>query len=301
MDYLAKICDTGAQPGDVALSIGGDTYCYDFTERLAMHHKMWRLSGAKTVYWGCSIEPELLHNPAIAEDIRRYDLITARETISYEALRKVNPNTILVADSAFLLNTDGVCMPATTKDTEYVGINASPLIEEKELTPGIARENYYRLIEKILKDTDMSVLLIPHVVWEAVDDRQVLRGLYEKYADSGRVYMVEDCSCEQLKGYISRCRIFVGARTHATIAAYSSGVPTLAVGYSVKARGIAQDLFGTTENFVLPVQKLQTCNDLTRSFEWLLMHEREIREKLLTIVPIMKNRVLAGAEAVSKL
>lgn len=301
MDYLAKICDTGARPGDIALSIGGDTYCYDFTERLAMHHKMWKLFGAKTVYWGCSIEPELLNNPAIIEDVRRYDLITARETISYEALRKVNPNTILVADSAFMLNADEVGMPVSTKNAEYVGINSSPLIEEKELAPGIARENYCRLIEKILNDTDLSILLIPHVVWDAVDDRSVLSSLYEKYADSGRVYMVEDCSCEQLKGYISRCRFFVGARTHATIAAYSSGVPTLVVGYSVKARGIAQDLFGTTENYVLPVQELRADDDLTRNFEWLLMHEKEIREKLLTMIPIMKSRVLAGAKAISKL
>ena len=50
--------------------------------------------------------------------------------------------------------------------------------------------------------------------------------------------------------------MFIGARTHATIAAYSSCVPTLVVGYSIKARGIAKDLFGTDEGYVLPVQAL---------------------------------------------
>lgn len=57
--------------------------------------------------------------------------------------------------------------------------------------------------------------------------------------------------------------MFIGARTHATIAAYSSLVPTLVVGYSVKARGIARDLFGTEKNYVLPVQLLRKEEDLT--------------------------------------
>ena len=65
----------------------------------------------------------------------------------------------------------------------------------------------------------------------------------EKYKDSGRVCIVDDCNCMQLKYDISKCRFFVGARTHATIAAYSTCVPTLVVGYSVKSRGIARDLF----------------------------------------------------------
>ena len=67
----------------------------------------------------------------------------------------------------------------------------------------------------------------------------------------------------ELKGYIARCRFFVGARTHATIAAYSSCVPTLVLGYSVKSRGIARDLFGNEENYVLPVQSLQEPDELT--------------------------------------
>ncbi len=53
-------------------------------------------------------------------------------------------------------------------------------------------------------------------------------------------------------------------RTHATIAAYSTGVPTLVVGYSVKARGIARDLFGTEDGYVLPVQQLKESDELTK-------------------------------------
>jgi polysaccharide pyruvyl transferase WcaK-like protein len=64
----------------------------------------------------------------------------------------------------------------------------------------------------------MYVLLIPHVVLDHGDDRIINRYLFEKYKGSGRIAMIEDCKCEVIKGYISRCRFFVGARTHATIA-----------------------------------------------------------------------------------
>lgn len=78
---------------------------------------------------------------------------------------------------------------------------------------------------------------------------------------------IADATCEELKGFISRCRLFVGARTHATIAAYSTCVPTLVAGYSVKARGIAKDLFGSEENYVLPVQSLKNKDDLVKGFQ----------------------------------
>ena len=89
----------------------------------------------------------------------------------------------------------------------------------------------------------------------------------------------------QLKGYISRCRFFIGARTHATIAAYSTLVPTLVLGYSVKSRGIATDLFGTGEHYVLPVQQLCTADAMTDAFQWLMEHEEDIRSRLKAEMP----------------
>ena len=71
---------------------------------------------------------------------------------------------------------------------------------------------------------------------------------------------------EKLKGYISKCSFFVGARTHSTIAAYSSNIPTLVIGYSVKSKGIAKDLFGTYKGYVLPVQKLASENSLVDAY-----------------------------------
>ena len=74
-------------------------------------------------------------------------------------------------------------------------------------------------------------------------------------------------------------------RTHATIAAYSSCVPTLVVGYSIKARGIAKDLFGTDEGYVLPVQALAQKEDLVNAFDWLYQNAQAQKAHLQQIMP----------------
>ena len=97
--------------------------------------------------------------------------------------------------------------------------------------------------------------------------------------------MITDHNCMELKGYIARCNMFIGARTHSTIAAYSSCIPTLVVGYSVKALGIAKDLFGTTENYVVPTQGLKTGNELLEAFIWLDENKSQVRMHLEEIMP----------------
>ena len=222
--------------GDIALSIGGDNYCYADVNKYVMLHDMLKKRGAKTVLWGCSVEPEVAARPEIAADLARYDLITARETITYEALRQINPNTILVTDPAFQLDMKGTTLPENFVVGNTVGINLSPMAMENENVPGITWENYKALVEYILNETDMNIALVPHVVWPDGDDRGPLKKLYDAYSGSNRVCMIEDRSCEELKDVISKCRFFVGARTHSTIAAYSTGVPTLVLGYRVVDR-----------------------------------------------------------------
>lgn len=297
--YENRVADF-VKKGDIALSIGGDTYCYGNVMPLIRTHEMYKYGGLKTVYWGCSIEPELLEDPDIANDIRNFDLITARETISYEALKKINSNTVLVCDSAFLLPTKAVSFPENIK-TDVVGINTSPLVENREDSKGVIRKNYKKLIEYILNNTDMCIALIPHVVWNTADDMKTLNYFHEEYKHTNRVFLVDDCPCEDLKGYISKCRFFIGARTHSTIAAYSTCVPTLVVGYSVKARGIAKDLFGTWENYVLPAQEIKKTTELTDAFIWLQENERKIKEHLSTILPEYKSRINNGLVALNSL
>lgn len=269
------------------ISIGGDNYCYEsMIKDLILTNRMFHKNGGKTVLLGCSVEPASLQRQDMVQDMLQYEAIFARESITYEALKEVGvKNLYLYPDSAFTLDTKFLPLPEGFQEKNTIGINISPMIVDNEITDGITMKNYKALIQYILENTDMSIALIPHVVWERNDDRKTIQELYSYFKEEPRVMQLQDSSCEELKGYISRCRFFIGARTHATIAAYSSLVPTLVVGYSVKAKGIAKDLFGTYEHYVEPVQNLETKEQLLAAFQWLYKEEDNIKKQLETVMP----------------
>lgn len=286
--------------GDICLSVGGDNYCYGNQAELAHYNRAIHARGGKTVLWGCSVEPELVKNKAIARDLAMYDLITARETISYNALKTVNPHTVLVSDPAFVLDRVDMPLPDGWIEGKMIGVNASPLILESGNSMLILNA-YRKLIDRILDTTDCSVALIPHVVAPGNDDRQVLRLFFDEYLHTGRVLWVDDHNCEALKGFIARCRFFIGARTHATIAAYSSCVPTLVAGYSVKSRGIARDIFGTEEGYVVPVQGMTHDSELADAFEALWGKETQLRQYLENTMPAYSARAWQAVAPVKAL
>lgn len=79
------------------ISIGGDNYCYDnMLDRLISANRMFHRQGAKTVLYGCSIEPELLKRPEIMEDMKRYDAIVARESLTFAALQEAGIDKISI-------------------------------------------------------------------------------------------------------------------------------------------------------------------------------------------------------------
>lgn len=301
----------------LAISIGGDNYCYDnMLGDLRLANAAFTKNGTRTMLLGCSIEPELLERDDIVSDLMKYHTIIARESITYEALQQMLtergekqkafegaklPQILCYPDPAFTLGKKELPLPEGFAEGNTIGINVSPMIQDNERSGGITMENYKALVQYIIDHTDCQIALIPHVVWARNDDRKPIHELYECFQGTGRVLEIADGSCEELKGYISRCRMFVGARTHATIAAYSSQVPTLVVGYSVKARGIARDLFGTEENYVLPVQSLKEKDDLLNAFKWLMEKEDEIRAMLKQVMPAYQDKALQTGKEVDRL
>ena len=292
----------------LAVSIGGDNYCYDsMLNDLRLANGAFNKAGARTVLLGCSVEPELLKREDILKDLSEYHTIIARESITYEALqnafegREKRSVILNCPDPAFTLGKKELPLPEGFAEGNTIGINVSPMILDNEKQSGITLENYRTLIRYLIDETDMQIALIPHVVWQKNDDRKPIHQLYEEFKATGRVIEIPDGSCTELKGYIARCRFFIGARTHSTIAAYSSGVPTLVVGYSVKARGIAKDLFGTEENYVLPVQSLKQRDDLKKGFQWMMQREDEIRAHLKNIMPEYQKKACEAGREIDRL
>ncbi len=283
--------------GDIEISVGGDIYCYDDYPKYIQLHQMICRRGCKTILLGCSLNEKLFNDPKFVEDMKSYDYILARESLTYELLKKAGLKSIgLSPDSAFTLPKEEVQLPSNFVENNTVGINVSPLVMEREQEDNVLLDNYRNLIAYILNKTDYAVALIPHVIWEGNDDRSILNKLHDEFKKSERIAVIQDCNCMQLKGYIAKCRFFVGARTHATIAAYSTEVPTLVVGYSIKSRGIAKDIFGSEENYVIPIEQIKEENKLTQAFIWLQENENHIKEHLKKRMP----QYIKDAENVKK-
>lgn len=306
--------DEYLQECDAVISIGGDNYSLDYglvslfffvgiAERA--------LDMGKTVaLWGASVGPfsaERRVEKAMLEHLNRLHMISIRESHSLRYLEAlgIRNDVVEVVDSAFVLAREPVDMrpfwPAVPGGG-VLALNFSPVMEKfagpqrgAPLTDEIAV-----FVQRVLSDTDLSVLLVPHVT--ALDGSSInndylyLSEVARRVNDNaGRLGIVPPMlnAC-QLKEVLAHCRFFIGARTHATIAALSSGVPTLSISYSIKARGINQDLFGH-EKYVLPVSTLST-DSLETGFLSLRNDERDIRHLLAQRIPEWKERARRSAQ-----
>lgn len=262
----------------VCIHLGGDNYCYSNWKRYANIHYRALEKGAKSILWSCSVDPDMIDNEML-DALNSHHLIAARESITYNALTKLGvKNVIKVSDIAFKLKPT----PIPFEFENYVSITFGPLATRKEREDGIALLNFQNLVDFILRETDMNIVLVPHVICPTDNDIDSMSKIV--ISDYKRIHVVsERHSASQLKYIIGHARFCVTLRTHASIAAYSSCVPTLVVGYSSKSRGIAQDL--NLSEYVIPVSDLTKSDDITSKFRLLVSNEFFIKNHLVLIMP----------------
>ena len=287
----------------VCLSVGGDTYCYGWQEHLSVINGRLRRAGVPLVLWGCSIDPEIIAGRQL-EDLRQYQLIIARESITERALADAGLPVRRWCDPAFLLRSVQEPLPEGWREGATVGVNVSPLVLRCAKDGNAAMDAFAALITHILRTSEDAVALIPHVTWAHDSDLEALGALKARFADEPRVFMLPGTlGAMQLKGYIARLRALVTARTHASIAAYSTGVPTLVIGYSVKARGIARDLFGDEAGHLIPVQELGSAQELIGAYDALLARadaERALLARALPAYTAGKRETVQAVMALSR-
>lgn len=288
-----------AQDCDICLSVGGDTYCYGDNHGIQVLTRELKKSGKKVVLWGASIGEEDLGEDKL-KSLEDFDAIFTRESLTCDLLKNKseNENIFLNPDPAFCMERENVeAIEGFTKENT-LGLNVSPLVEgyNPQITQ-VTRD----FIKYILENTTLKILLIPHVVEKGNNDYEYMVTFYEEFKNSGRIEILPpDLNAKQYKGYIANTRFFIGARTHATIAAYSSGVPTAVLGYSVKSRGIAKDLFGE-EKYVLNSRTLTDVQPLIDTLNSLIENEREIKETLMKKIPLHLHNAMQMGDKLTEL
>ena len=279
-----------AKDADAMISVGGDTFSYGKSAELTTISNKLRKYCGKSVLWGCSIDAKYLEGNEFkykVKGLKDFSLITARESLTYETLIKLGfTNTTLYPDPAFTLKSEPSESPLFDNGHDTVGINISPLIIQYEKESGKTVKCYAALVKRILDTTDFNVAFVSHVLCKTSNDSEAARAVISLVGESDRIKIFDRGNAEQIKGVISKCRFFVAARTHASIAAYSQRVPTLVVGYSVKSKGIAKDLFGSYKDYVIPVQSLDAESSLADTFFGnIVSNEEKIRASYDSVIP----------------
>ncbi len=284
---------------DAVLAVGGDNYSLDYRlpslpmaiDRLALD------LGRPVILWGASVGPfeaEPAFVPLVREQLARMRLIAARESITARYLHRELglSNVVTAPDPAFTLTPEPVDIEPFWPQPAaggVLGLNASPLLQRYRRGGDDLLGELAAFVERAVREHELSVLLVPHVL--PADDRYLKRLLRRLGHLGGRVRCMDpSLNAGQIKHVIGRCRYFIGARTHATIAAFSSGVPTVSIAYSVKARGINQDLFGHTEH-VLDAAGLDAPS-LAAALGRLIERESPIRTQLQAALIGVRQRLL---------
>ena len=260
--------DAFATDASCALQVGGDNFSLDYgllTVKgfMELDDDLYR-RGLPVVLWGASVGP-FEADPAFAPEmfahLRRMRAIMVRETDSDQYLRAhgFDGNLRRMSDPAFLM--EPVEPPADKLGCEVppgaIGLNLGPLMARYVTARDIDAwvHQSAEIVQSVAAATGRDVLLIPHVTWSKNDDRSFLRRVLAacSAAQSKKIHLLSgELSAAELKWVISRCAAFAGMRTHSTIAAISSCVPTLSMAYSRKARGLNQDIFGSQDYCIQP-------------------------------------------------
>lgn len=289
MQISSKKLKKLVQDSDVCIAIGGDNYCYDKGKWLWGIDNYIRSQNKKMILWGCSIEPEELPGE-LEEHLSVFDIIAPRESLTYDGLKnsKVDARIVKCSDSAFLLPIEDFKNDYFKSGKPTLGFNFSPLCISKlpQEDKSKALNNVIGALKHILDTTNYSILLIPHVLNSHDNDMDVLNKIFQRL-NSKRVKIVDmpKINAKQIKYLISQCDVMVASRTHASIAAYSTYVPTLVIGYSIKSKGIATDLFGSWEDYVLPSDNLVDSDIINNKLNYVINNKSKINKRLQDFVP----------------
>jgi polysaccharide pyruvyl transferase WcaK-like protein len=285
------------------LSVGGDGYSLDYGLPWLLTDLDDLIISRKKpiVIWGASVGP-FSSNPRyeryMIEHLKKIDGIFVRESASMEYLTRkgVVDNVYQVADPAFLLQP---IKPGPGKlfeeiSREGLGINLSPLMANY-VTNGNFKEwvEYAaEIVREVANTFERPLYLIPHVTSRHTNDHEFMRLIMERIGKTRQeiILLPPDLNAAETKWVISQLSVFAGARTHATIAAVSSGVPTLTMAYSIKAEGINLDIFGGLDYCIksYDIKPAAIVRKLTEIFD----NSDKIRHQINEVMPGIKSKAM---------
>jgi colanic acid/amylovoran biosynthesis protein len=232
-------------------------------------------------------------------------MVSVRERRTFDYLTKElgfeEGKVRLVADPAFLLSaaegTSGWVRGGRESGRPVVSVSVSQAISEWVGVGGEARVRVWvTVLERMIERWDVDVLLIPHVQEPYADDAIACTEIWRRSGWNGRMRVLgEDFSAAEYKGVIRESAMVVAERMHAGIAGISSGVCTVLVAYSVKARGIMDEMVGgehAKAGCLVEGAEFVDVEKVWEKLERTWRHREEIAAVLGRSVPVAKENAL---------
>lgn len=263
------------KPIDLMLDIGaGDSFADIYPDKrfayIMATKELCLLKGVPLVFSPQTIGPfsRQPHSALAGHAMTKALAVFARDPMSYAAIAELAPGAtrFQAIDVAFALP----FTPSPKGPGTRVGINVSGLL----YAGGYGGQNDYgltidykafteRLIETLLA-RGVTVELIAHVTSPIArdDDGSAIDTLKAKYPAVVRV--PDFPSPSAAKSWISSLDFLVAARMHASIAAWSSGVPVVPVSYSRKFEGLYKAL---SYPWLIPAKGLSTDEALAKALD----------------------------------
>jgi polysaccharide pyruvyl transferase WcaK-like protein len=127
-----------------------------------------------------------------------------------------------------------------------------------------------------------------------------MRVLLEAAKNIGDCYLLPGyLTAPELKWFISKLDCLVAARTHATIASFSSCIPTISMAYSTKAYGINSQILGNTD-YVIDSHDL-CVESVVDKIRMVFQNEKEIKDKLAVVIPKIQETAYQSGELLRKI
>ncbi len=303
----------------LVVASGGDVFSSDYggPMRQLRPLEIAQEAGVPVVFLAQSVGPFRLPEEAEAwtSVARRSALITVRERISYEYVTaQLGVPAALVeqtADPAFLLHATGPQPPGTVLDAHE---EAGPIVSVA-VSGGISRfggidqELHFDALADVVRtalDTiGGRVILVAHVQEEKArnDDRVPARALHERFDLDPRISLAGEAGAARLKGIIAASDMVVAERMHAAIAGLSSGVCTVAVGYSIKAKGIMQAVLGEAvgEPWLVGIERFVEPGAAGRIVGEAWIRRSQIQERLRQRLPDVQRLASRNFELIEGL
>lgn len=319
-----SLAQRSLRDASIVIASGGDIFSSDYGKGLYRHLRPLEIAleiGVPVVFLAQSIGPFKTDEATEAwiKVAKRSKLITVREKISYDYVtNKLGLSTDLVkqtADPAFLLDPSPLLQVQNLLKS-YGIVEGAPLIGFS-ISQGISRYSecdarqhlkvLHKVVQKILNELKAQILLVPHVqdVKASNDDRMLATQLLESLEFDPRVHLAgADHSASEFKGLLGACDLVIAERMHAAIAGLSSGVCTVAVGYSIKAEGILSDLLGaesTHNGLLIPIQQFLDADQAWLSIQDSWKRRQEVESQLKQVLPRVKHNSASNFDMISKL